>query len=161
MNCSCKDSSRRRHCKEFLVTMSNAALPEVTNREVLRQLPQSCKFRIIVQQQQLIAAATSDRAIDADVNRLKASQNLDTRTLPSRRQQTCSSPKSENARIVREHGYGCSPNARCSKLVIRENAQGFDRVDRYEVLRPQVCPECGSQAFGEQPVSVRAASGAG
>ncbi len=33
--------------------------------------------------------------------------------------------------------------------------RGFDRVDRYEVLRPQDCPCCGKSEFTEQPVSVQ------
>lgn len=41
-------------------------------------------------------------------------------------------------------------------LVIQEKpALVFGRVDRYEVLRPQRCSQCGSQAFAEVPVSVQ------
>lgn len=31
----------------------------------------------------------------------------------------------------------------------------FGRVDRYEILRPQECPDCGSLEFDAQPVSVQ------
>lgn len=33
--------------------------------------------------------------------------------------------------------------------------KGFGRVDRYEILRPESCPHCGSDSFSEQPVSVQ------
>lgn len=33
--------------------------------------------------------------------------------------------------------------------------KGFGRVDRYEFLRPQTCPDCGAEAFLEMPVAVQ------
>ena len=36
-----------------------------------------------------------------------------------------------------------------------EPALVFGRVDRYEILRPQVCPHCGTQEFAAEPVAVQ------
>jgi transposase len=33
--------------------------------------------------------------------------------------------------------------------------KGFNRVDRYEILSPEACPKCGSQAWTEIGTSVR------
>lgn len=31
----------------------------------------------------------------------------------------------------------------------------FGRVDRYEIVRPEVCPDCGSIEFNQQPVAMQ------
>lgn len=33
--------------------------------------------------------------------------------------------------------------------------KGFGRVDRYEVLRPQKCPDCGGEEFVDSPIAVQ------
>lgn len=38
---------------------------------------------------------------------------------------------------------------------VRSFPRGFGRVDRYEILRPQACPNCGTQEFAAQPVAVQ------
>ena len=42
-----------------------------------------------------------------------------------------------------------------SRVIRGKPALGNGLVDRYQVVRPQLCPNCGSQAFGEVPVSVQ------
>ena len=33
--------------------------------------------------------------------------------------------------------------------------KGFGRVDQYELLRPDICPNCGSLEFSQQPVAIQ------
>ncbi len=129
--------------------MSNPELPKKADLETLRQLPLEQLVSIIVQQQRVIEQLT------IEVNRLKASQNLDS--------QTTSSPPSTD--LLKK------PELAKAKEQLEADAQkrkpggqpghagktrkGFGRIDRYEILRPQVCLKCGSAEFAAEPVAVQ------
>ncbi len=136
--------------------MSNTSLPAELALEILSQLPREGLVNIIVRQQQVIEQ--QQKAIEEltqIVNQLKVSQGLDS--------QTSSSPPStdllKKSEKVKEPSTG---EVKASKRKPGgqpghpgKTRKGFGRVDRYEVLRPQLCPQCGSLAFAEVPISVK------
>ena len=135
--------------------MSTTALPQLPERETLIQLPPQQLVNIIVQQQQVIEQ--QQQAIEQltqEVNRLKISLGLDSQTsskppstdLLKKPEKAKEQPLASDAAAKRKPGGQPGHPGKTRK--------GFGRVDRYEILRPQVCPHCGSLEFTEQPVAV-------
>ena len=138
--------------------MNTAALAELPDLEALRRLPSEELVSIIVQQQQMIVQ--QQQAIEQltlDVNRLKASQNLNS--------QTSSQPPSTDLLKKPQKAKASEPPATNTDAQKRKpggqpghagkTRKGFGRVDRYEILRPQICPNCGRLEFATEPVSVQ------
>lgn len=129
--------------------MSNPELPKKADLETLRQLPLEQLVSIIVQQQRVIEQLT------IEVNRLKVSQNLDS--------QTTSSPPSTDLLKKPELAKAKEqPEADAQKRKpggqpghAGKTRKGFGRIDRYEILQPQVCLKCGSVEFASEPVAVQ------
>ncbi len=89
------------------------------------------------------------------LNRLRASQGLDSQN-SSRPPSTDLLKKSEKAKEPsKSEGEASSRKPGGQPGHPGKTRKGFGRVDRYQVVRPQLCPNCGSQAFGEVPVSVQ------
>jgi transposase len=88
------------------------------------------------------------------VERLKASLQLDSQTsskppstdLLKKPEKPKDSPQATKAAKRKPGGQPGHPG---------HTRKGFGRVDRYELLKPQECPNCGSMDFIESPVSVQ------
>lgn len=129
--------------------MSPATPPQRFDPESLRRLPTEQLIIIILEQQRLL------EELSQEVARLKVSLNLDS-TISSQPPSTDLLKKPEKAKEqpetkgeARKHRPGGQPGH------AGKTRKGFGRVDRYEILRPQTCPDCGSQEFGQQPVAVQ------
>jgi transposase len=103
---------------------------------------------IILRQQEII------QQLGEEVERLKANANSDSRSSskpPSsdlhKRSEKSPSDESETSEEKRKPGGQPGHTGK--------TRTGFGRVDRYELVRPQICPECGGQEFADVPVSVQ------
>jgi len=114
----------------------------------IHQLPIEQLVNLIVQQQQIIVQ------LQQEVERLKASLQLDSQTsskppstdLLKKPEKPKDSPQATKAAKRKPGGQPGHPG---------HTRKGFGRVDRYELLKPQECPNCGSMDFIESPVSVQ------
>jgi len=122
--------------------MTHIPRPE---RSALEQTPHSVLVEMVLQQQQVIEGFTQE------VERLKAIVERDSRTSskpPSsdllRRSEQ---PKKEETAAEGESQGDVSPTAKRKRGGqpghVGKTRKGFARVDRYEVVEPQVCPHCG------------------
>ena len=135
--------------------MSNPELPKEADIETLRHLPLEQLVSIIVQQQRVIEQLT------IEVNRLKASQGLDSQTT-SRPPSTDLLKKSEKAKEPStSEGEASKRKPGGQPGHAGKTRTGFGRVDRYEILHPQVCPTCGSLEFTAEPVASCAGAASG
>jgi len=128
--------------------MKSITIPPIAEREKLLQTPPEALVELILRQQEIIEQLVEE------VERLKANANSDSRSsskppssdLPKRSEK--SPPESsETSEGNRKPGGQPGHEGKTRK--------GFGRVDRYAVVRPEACPECGGKDFGEIPVSVR------
>jgi len=114
----------------------------------IHQLLNRQLVNLIVQQQQIIVQ------LQQEVERLKASLQLDSQTsskppstdLLKKPEKPKDSPQATKAAKRKPGGQPGHPG---------HTRKGFGRVDRYELLKPQECPNCGSMDFIESPVSVQ------
>lgn len=125
--------------------------PQLPAPENLKQLPTEQLVAIILEQQRVIQQLTQA------VNRLQASQHQDSQT-SSQPPSTDLLKKPEKAKTLQQ------PEAAKEEPKRKPGGQpghpgstrkGFGRVERYEILRPQVCPNCGSLELVEKPVAVQ------
>lgn len=114
----------------------------------LKQLPVEQLVGLIVQQQQVI------EQLQQEITRLKASLQLDS--------QTSSKPPSTDLLKKPEKPKQSADKTGAAKRKpggqpghLAKTRKGFGRIDRYEILKPQECPHCGSLEFVEAPVSVQ------
>ena len=114
----------------------------------MRQLPTEQLVDIIWQQQQQI------EQLRQEIERLKVSLQLNS--------QISSKPPASDLLEKPEKPKASSDQTSTAKRKPGgqpghpgKTRKGFRRVDRYEVLRPQLCLQCGSQAFAEVPVAVQ------
>lgn len=114
----------------------------------IKQLPTEQLVALIVQQQQVI------EELQQEVERLKLTVQKDSRT--------SSKPPSTDLLLKPEKPRGDSEKKEASKRKPGgqpghpgKTRKGFKRVDRYELLKPQQCPHCGSVEFDESPVEVQ------
>jgi transposase len=128
--------------------MKTMAIPPIIEREKLLQTPPEALVEIILRQQEII------QQLVEEVERLKTNANSDSRsssTPPSsdllKRSEKRPAESSETKEGKRKAGG--QPGH------VGKTRKGFGRVDRYEVVRPQQCPECGGQEFGKIPVRIR------
>lgn len=136
--------------------MSIAVPPQLPDQATLRQLPTEQLVNIIVQQQQVIEQ--QQQAIEQltqEVNRLKGRLGLDSQT-SSKPPSTDLLKKAEKAKeqpLTSDEAPKRKPGGHPGHP--GRTRKGFGRVDRYEILRPEVCLRCGSLEFTEQPVTVQ------
>lgn len=136
--------------------MSNPELPKFADLETLRQLPLEQLVSIIVQQQQVIEQ--QQKVIEEllqTVNRLKVNQGLDSQTssLPPSTDLLKKSEKAKEQSTTDVEVSKRKPGGQPGHP--GKTRKGFGRIDRYEVLRPQGCPDCGSHEFVAQPVAMQ------
>ncbi len=92
--------------------------------------------------------------LQQEIKRLKANQRTDSQTSS---QPPCldllkKSEKPKESKAVSESGKR-KPGGQPGHP--GKTRKGFGRVDRYEVLQPEVCPKCGSLEFSQQPVAIQ------
>lgn len=122
--------------------------------KALSSVASSALVEIILQQQAVIAQQQAAiETLQSEVSRLKEQLGTDSKT----------SSKPPSSDLLKKSEQ---PNKRTGAKVKGRKAggqpghegktrKGFSRIDRIEVLRPQVCPHCGNQAFPSEPVKQR------
>jgi len=133
---------------EYSSRMKSITIPPIVEREELLQTSVEALVEIILRQQEII------QQLVEEVERLKTNANSDSRSSskpPSsdlhKRSEKSPPDESETSEEKRKPGGQPGHPGKTRK--------GFGRVDRYEVVRPQICPECGGGEFGDIPVSVK------
>ena len=128
--------------------MVDIQLPHLRDLESLKQLPPEQLVGIILQQQALIGQ------LQQELERLKAHQRSDS--------QTSSKPPSSDLLQKSEKPKESSATAEEGKRKPGgqpghpgKTRKGFGRIDRYEILRPTFCSQCGSETFLDSPVTVQ------
>lgn len=125
--------------------------PQLPDPENLKQLPTEQLVGIILEQQRVIEQLTQV------VNRLQLRLHQDSQTsskppstdLLKKPEKAKTSQQPETAKEDPKRKPGGQPGHP------GKTRKGFGRVDRYEVLRPQGCPHCGSHEFVAQPVAMQ------
>lgn len=133
----------------------NQDLPEKLDRESLCQLSKEELVDIIIEQaivtKQLQATITE---LKQEIQRLVVSRNLDSKT-SSKPPSSDLLKKSENKKAESESQTNDRKRKPGGQLGhTGKTRKGFGRVDRYEVLRPQVCLACGHTEFVASAVKV-------
>jgi len=127
--------------------MSDAPKLSVVEPESLKQLPAEELMRIIVQQQILI------QQLQQEIERLKGNQRSDSQTSSkppsSDLLHKSEKPKDNSAQEAPKRKPGGQPGHP------GRTRKGFGRVDRLVILRPEYCPDYGSDRFIEQFLSVQ------
>ena len=135
--------------------MSNTPLPPKFDLETLSQLPKEELVSLTVQQQRVIEQFKQEiEQFKQEIERLKAQQSTDSQTSskPPSTDLLKKSEKPKAATGTTEEGKR-KPGGQPGHA--GKTRKGFGRVDRYEVLRPQQCPNCGAEQFLEVPVAVQ------
>jgi transposase len=121
--------------------------PPTFERKDLESMPASTLVEIILKQQEMI------QMLFEEVSRLKEIISQDSRTTskpPSsdihKRSEKVKAPEISEE-VKRKPGGQLGHAGKTRK--------GFDRVDRYELLRPEACPQCGGGSFGSAVLASR------
>ena len=135
--------------------MSNTPLQPKFDLESLSQLPEEELVSIIVQQQRVIEQFKQEiEQFKQEIERLKAQQNTDSQ-ISSKPPSTDLLKKSEKPKASAETIETDKRKPGGQPGHPGKTRKGFGRVERYEILRPQACPNCGTQEFTAQPVTVQ------
>ncbi len=135
--------------------MSDAPKQTILELERLKQLPLEQLVSMIVQQQAVIEQQQAMiEQLQQEIERLKTHQHTDSRTsskppstdLLHKPEKPKDSPQTPEAGKRKPGGQPGHPG---------KTRKGFGRLDRYEVLRPSKCPDCGGEEFLEAPVAVQ------
>ena len=127
------------------------AIPPQFDPENLKQLPLEELVAIILEQQRVI------EQLMQTVNRLQVSLEQDSQTssvppstdLLKKPEKAKTSQQSETTKEQAKRQPGGQPGHP------GKTRKGFGRVDRYEILRPQVCPVCECHEFLAAAVKVQ------
>ena len=134
--------------------MSQVELPKHLEPERLKQLSVEQLVALIMEQQRVI------ELLQQQVERLKVSAALDSKT-------SSKPPSTDLLKKTTKGEKSASPNSP-EKNKRRPGGQpghpgktrkGFDRVDRYEKLRPERCCYCGNTNFELEAVRVKVSGG--
>ncbi|EGK89415.1 IS66 family transposase [Microcoleus vaginatus PCC 9802] len=129
--------------------------PLKLDSEILNQLAPSQLVEIIIEQAQAIEQLKS-RVVELEkkIQELKVSRDLDSTT----------SSKPPSADILKKtENYPVAQPFESQTPKRKPGGQpghpgktrkGFGRVDRFEILRPQVCRCCGQQEFSSKPIKI-------
>ena len=128
--------------------MSPAAPTPQFDQDTLRQLPTEQLVNIIMQQQQSI------EQLQQEVERLKASLQLDSKT-SSKPPSTDLIKKPEKQKESSDQTNAAKRQPGGQVGHAGKTRKGFGRIERYEILRQQECPHCGSYELVEQAVGVQ------
>lgn len=130
-------------------------LPPKLDIEKLRQLACEQVVEIIVEQANAIEQLKSRIVeLEKEIEKLKVSRDLDSKT----------SSKPPAGDILKKSENKLDDQAQQSEAPKRKpggqpghpgkTRKGFSRVDRFEILRPQVCSCCGQREFCAEPVKI-------
>lgn len=127
-------------------------LPLKLDRETLEQMATEQLVDIIIEQA-IVTETLNKRILELEqfVEKLKISRDLDSKTSskpPSadiiKKTETKQSDKLEESQTPKRRPGGQPGHP-------GKTRKGFSRVDRFEILRPEVCLGCGSTEFIKQP----------
>lgn len=116
--------------------------------ESLKQLSAEQLVRVILHQHTVI------EQLQQEIERLKTQQRTDSQT-SSKPPSTDILKKSEKPKAVAETAEEGKRKPGGQPGHAGKTRKGFGRVDRYSIHRPEVCPNCGSLEFSQQPVAIQ------
>jgi transposase len=123
--------------------------------ETLNQLAPSQLVEIIIEQAKAIEQLKS-RVVELEkkIQELKVSRDLDS-TISSKPPSADLLKKTENYPVA-QPSESQTPKRKPGGQPGHpgKTRKGFDRVDREEILRPQVCRCCGQQEFSSEPIKI-------
>jgi transposase len=126
--------------------MKPVQMPLKAEREHLMKTPTEALVEIILRQQEII------EGLAEEIERLKVNANSDSRSSskpPSSDIHQRSETAAQTAEVEGERKPGGQPGHE------GRTRKGFGRVDRYEVVRPEACPEWGGYVVEAVPMKVR------
>lgn len=130
-------------------------LPPKLNSEILKQLATEKLVEMIVEQARAIEQLKS-RVIELEqeIEKLKISRDLDSTTSskPPSSDILKKSEKKLEAQTEERETPKRKPGGQPGHP--GKTRQGFGRVDRLEILRPQVCRCCGQSEFSGEPIKI-------
>jgi len=130
-------------------------LPPKLESEILKQLATEQLVEIIIEQGKTIEKLTS-RVIELEqeIEKIKVSRDLDSTT----------SSKPPSGDILKKTENKQEQQTQESQTPKRKpggqpghagkTRKGFGRVDRFEILRPQMCKCCGQKEFNSEPIKI-------
>lgn len=130
-------------------------LPQQPDAESLYQLPKEELVKIAIEQASVIKQLqASIKELQQEIQRLRVSSLLDSKT--SSKPPSSDLLKKSELKKSQSELDADSPKRKPGGQPGHEGKtrKGFGRVDRYLVLRPQVCASCGQTAFQTEPVKV-------
>jgi transposase len=130
-------------------------LPQQLDPESLCQLPKEELVKIIIEQVIVIRELqTTIKELKQEIERLHVSSDLDSKS-SSKPPSTDLLKKPEKKKPEIEH-QSDSPKRKPGGQPghTGKTRKGFGRVDRFEILRPQMCACCHQMAFLDQPVKI-------
>lgn len=132
------------------------SLPQQPDRESLCQLSKEQLVSIIMEQAVVISELqTITDELRQEIQRLRVSRDLDSQTSskpPSSdliKKQEFNKQQSESTEDSGKRRPGGQPGHP------GKTRKGNGLVDRYEIMRPEVCLNCGSLEFSQQPVAIQ------
>jgi transposase len=130
-------------------------LPLKLDRETLGQMATEQLVDIIIEQA-IVTEKLNKRILELEqfVERLKVSRDLDSKT-SSKPPSSDLLKKTENKQQDKP-GEGEAPKRKPGGQPGHQGKtrKGFNRVDRFEILRPQLCSCCGSTEFIKEPIKI-------
>lgn len=130
-------------------------LPQQQDLENLSQLPKEELVKIIIEQAIVNTQLLSSiKELKQEIERLRVSRDLDSKT--SSKPPSTDLLKKPELKLPETEAEAASPKRKPGGQPghIGKTRKGFSRIDRHEILRPQVCLCCGQTAFVSEPVKV-------
>jgi transposase len=128
--------------------MKRIEIPPLADRDTLLQSPPEVLVEIILAQQKMI------EQLAEEIERLKQRLNSDSRS-SSKPPSSDLLKRSEKPKATTSDAPGEGKRKPGGQPGHEgKTRKGFGRIDRYEMLRPQQCRECGGEAFVEVPVTI-------
>jgi transposase len=130
-------------------------LPRQLDREILGQLATEQLVDMIIEQAIAIDQLKS-RVIELEsvIEKLKVSRDLDSTT--SSKPPSADILKKTEKKLEDEVGESETPKRKPGGQPGHpgKTRKGFGRVDRFDILRPQVCKCCGQREFSNEPIKI-------
>lgn len=133
----------------------NLELPQKVDRERLYQLPKEELVKMLIEQAISIEKLQANiKELKQEIERLQVSKDLDSKT-SSKPPSSDLLKKSENKSAAQQidtikdkRKPGGQPGHQ------GKTRKGFGRVDRFEILRPELCTCCGRAAFVNKALNI-------
>ncbi len=130
-------------------------LPQQTDLESLYQLSKEQLVSIILEQASVIKQLQATiEELKQEVEKLRVIRDLDSKT--SSKPPSSDLLKKQEIQLPQGEPEPATPKRKPGGQLGHEGKtrKGFGRVDRYEILRPQVCTVCGHTEFASVPVRI-------